>query len=138
MTDIERLYRAAVDELWNQGDLGAVDRYFAEAYVAHDSLFPRRGRAELRRVVVRFRQSIADLRYRVDEVVVDGDRIAARWTVSGRHVGELFGVPGSGRPIEVSGMSMNRMQGGQFSEAWVFNDTLSLLRQLDTPLPDLR
>jgi steroid delta-isomerase-like uncharacterized protein len=127
----ESLYREAIEQIWNRGNLDAADQFFAEDYVGHDPLFPRRGGASLRDVVRRYREAISELSYEVHEVLVDGDRIAARWTVTGRHTGELFGVKGTGRPLEVSGMSINRIEDGRIAEGWVFNDTLSMLRQLE-------
>jgi steroid delta-isomerase-like uncharacterized protein len=135
MRELEALYRRIVDELWRRGDPSAVDRYFTEDYAGHDPLFPRRGRQQLREVVQRYRSAITGLRYEVHDVLVDGDRVAARWTVTGRHTGPLFGIAGTGRPLEVNGMSINRFRDGQIAEAWLFNDTLSLLRQLDQPTP---
>ena len=137
MRDHEALYRKAVEAIWNNGDVESAERFFSKDYVGHDSLFPRKGVESLRDVVTRFRAAISELHYEVNDILVDGDRIAARWTVTGTHSGELFGVPGTGRKLEVSGMSINRIERGKLVEGWVFNDTLALLRQLEQPLPEV-
>ena len=134
----EALYRRAIEEVWNKGNLDDLGAYFAADYVGHDTLFPRRGLQQLREVIERYRKAITGIAYTVDEVLVDGDRIAARWTVKGRHTGELFGIQGTGRVLEMSGMSINRVVKGRLAEGWVFNDTLSLLRQLEQQGPEAR
>ena len=128
----EKLYRDAIEHVWNRGDLAAVDRFFAEDYLGHDSMLPRRGRDALRAIVEVFREAIHELHYTIHTVVCDGDWIAARWTVTGRHAGLLFGVQGKGAALEVNGMSMNRIADGRIAEGWIFNDTVSLFRQLGT------
>lgn len=134
MDALEMLYRALADELWNRGDLTAVDRYFDEGYLGHDSLYPRKGRQSMKDAVIRFREAIGDLRYAVEDVFCSGDRVAARWVVTGRHTGTLFGIAPTGRRLRIAGMSINRIERGKVMEGWVFNDVLSLLQQLDQPL----
>ncbi|MDQ5854090.1 MAG: ester cyclase, partial [Chloroflexota bacterium] len=53
-----------------------------------------------------------------------------RWTGRGTQQGELFGIPPTGKPVTVSGMTMARIQDGQGVEAWTQSDNLGVLQQL--------
>ena len=59
------------------------------------------GRAEIARVYRVWFTGFPDAKWRTDEIIVDGDRAVAVAQVSGTHAGEFFGVPPSGRHVEV-------------------------------------
>ena len=75
--------------------------------------------------------AIAD---RVDEIVdiiAKGDRVWCVWRIRGTHTGELFGIPASGRSIDVLEMGAWRFADGKVIEAWFFADEYALAAQLD-------
>lgn len=63
--------------------------------------------------------------------IVDGDRVAARWTFSGTYRG---GVPGAdaapGTEVGFSGHDILRVEDGRFAEYWVISDVQTFSRQL--------
>ena len=65
-----------------------------------------------------------------DEFVVEGDRVAARWTVRGTHQGDFMGIPATGRSIVMKEAGILRFEGGRLAEINRVADELSLLRQL--------
>ena len=65
-----------------------------------------------------------------DDLVVEGDRVAARWTVRGTHQGPFFGIPATGRAITMQEAGILRFEGDRLAEVWRVADELSLLRQL--------
>ena len=71
----------------------------------------------------------------IEDLIAKGDRVWAVWTMRGTHTGQLFGIPATGRPIEVLETGIWRLQGGLVAEAWFFGDELRLLRQLGV-VPD--
>ncbi|TVZ01972.1 hypothetical protein EAS64_31570 [Trebonia kvetii] len=71
----------------------------------------------------------------IEDLIAKGDRVWAVWTMRGTHTGQLFGIPATGRPIEVLETGIWRLQDGLVSEAWFFGDELRLLRQLGV-VPD--
>jgi SnoaL-like polyketide cyclase len=48
----------------------------------------------------------------------------------GTHTGQLFGIPPTGKPIEILEAGIWRLADGLVVEAWFFGDELRLLRQL--------
>lgn len=80
------------------------------------------------------RAAFPDLRYTVEELLVDGDRVAARFTLRGTHHGPFRGRAATGRSVEVGGSTHYRVAGGKLTEVRVFADFLGLLRQLGAEL----
>jgi hypothetical protein len=70
---------------------------------------------------------------RVDEItgiIAHGDWVWATWIIRGTHLGELYGIPATGKPIEVTEVGQWRIQDGRIAEAWFLVDELALVHQL--------
>lgn len=77
-----------------------------------------------------FFAALADVEHRVEGLVADDTQVAARLTVHGRHVGDLMGVPATGRQVALPALNMYRMDAGLIAEQWVQFDSMGLLAQL--------
>ena len=64
------------------------------------------------------------------EHLVDGDLFSCRFTVSGEHRGDFMGVPATGRPYLLEGITIMRFGGDQVVERWTTSDFLGLMVQL--------
>jgi predicted ester cyclase len=58
-------------------------------------------------------------RFVVEDAMAEGDRVAVRWKLFGRHVGAFRGAPPSGEAVVMPAMSMYRMVEGKIAESWV-------------------
>ena len=125
------LVRRFFEEVWSTGDLSRRDAFLDASYRGHMA-----GAAE---PIDRdgwtawfqgFRAAFPDARFTVEDMVAEGDRVAARLTMRGTHLGPLNGAPATGRAVVVSGMSIERVAGGRIVEGWNENDALGLLQQL--------
>lgn len=65
-----------------------------------------------------------------DDIVVQGDKVAARFTLSGTQKGELMGIPPTGRKITVQGMRFFKFRGTKCIETWNLTDLFSMMQQL--------
>jgi hypothetical protein len=75
-------------------------------------------------------ESVPDRQDEIEDIIVRGDRVWATWTLRGTHLGELQGIPATGRPIAVVEVGQWRIRDGLICEAWFMVDELGLLRQL--------
>ena len=85
-----------VDEFWSRGNLSVVDELMTRDAVIHE---PVAGTPEdLKAVATMIRTAFPDWHSTVEEIVVEGDRVAERWTGRGTHQGEFQGIlrPASG------------------------------------------
>jgi steroid delta-isomerase-like uncharacterized protein len=87
-------------------------------------------RETTKQVVAMYGRAFPDLNHTVDEWVVEGDTVGARWTVNGTHQGEFQGIPASGKSIKRSGITVHHLAGGKLRETWLTFDTATLLQQI--------
>lgn len=118
------------------GDVAVVDELVDENVVSHcpGQAEPLRGRDAYR--VVTGTTPFMEPRIRVEDQIAEADRVATRWTFSGRNDHELFGIPTTGRTVTVTGVLLHRFDGGRIVEEWLEMDSLGVLRQLGA-LPEV-
>lgn len=135
-TENKAIVRRMFEELWNRGNLDVADELFAPTYRGHDPTDPNprtreaHGPADVRRFVGMVRAAVPDIRFTVDDVIAEGDKVIARWTTEGTLVGDLPGVPGGGGRATVSGILIYRIVDGKIAEGWQNWDTVGMLQQL--------
>jgi steroid delta-isomerase-like uncharacterized protein len=115
--------------------LGAADMAAANALIAPDAAFNLSGAitsgpAAPLAAVAPLLAAFPDARFTVEEVVVEGDRVAVRWRFGGTHQADFLGVPATGNQVSMFGITLLRVAGGQIAEAWTVQDTVGLLTQL--------
>ena len=88
------------------------------------------GRGHVTQAILAYRAAFPDLRMSFDDQISEGDRVVTRWTGQGTHLGELNGIPATGRAAKVWGIFIHRLVAGQITETWTSFDYLGLLRQL--------
>jgi steroid delta-isomerase-like uncharacterized protein len=79
---------------------------------------------------VKVYQDGVDGHWEIEDMFSAGDKVAVRWTGSGTHVGEVNGIPATGKKVRVDALSIHRMAGGKIAETWEVWDTLGFLQQL--------
>jgi steroid delta-isomerase-like uncharacterized protein len=131
--------RRFIEEVWNNGNLDAIDELISEDHVDHDpaNAGSPGGREGVRAFVQMYRTAYPDTHIEFGEMVAEGDLVAGSWTATGTHQGELMGMPPTGRYIHVTGMGMDRVRNGQIVESWANYDSLGMLQQLGAiPAPE--
>jgi steroid delta-isomerase-like uncharacterized protein len=118
-------------ELWDNWNLAAADDLLTDDYRLHAPGVPVPvDRETTKHVVAMYRNSFPDLKHTVDEVIVEGDTVAARWTVRGTHRGEYQGIPATGKSVSQSGITFHHMRGGKICETWLSFDSAVVLQQI--------
>jgi predicted ester cyclase len=59
------------------------------------------GREEIERIARKWFLAFPDIRFASEDILIDGDRAVQIARVSGTHGGEFFGVPATGRKVDV-------------------------------------
>ena len=136
LADMKVLVRRLFEEVWNQGNLAAIDELFAPSYIRYDPAAPEaKGLAGFKQLVVMLRTAFPDLHFTLEEVIAEDDKVMTRALLRGTHRGEYLGIAPTGKPVAVMGMVVVRIAQGKFQEGWLMMDNLGLLQQLGVVPP---
>jgi steroid delta-isomerase-like uncharacterized protein len=127
MSETETAVRGNYEAI-NTGDLDLLGKYVADDYIEHSDGY--QGVEPFRQQISAFRAAFPDLHVRIDDLLVDGDRLASRTTVAGTHAGDLMGMPATGKSISVEAVDIGRVENGRAKERWGGLNMYSLLTQL--------
>jgi steroid delta-isomerase-like uncharacterized protein len=131
--------RRAFEDHFNTGNLDLGEEIFTPDYVNHDPSLPDFGSGpEAANQAVRlYRDAFPDARITVEDQVAEGDKVATRWSARGTHEGELMGVAPTGNRVEITGITISRIEGGKIAEDWINYDALGMLQQVGAiPAPE--
>jgi steroid delta-isomerase-like uncharacterized protein len=133
---VEVLSRRIFEEIWNYRNFAVIDELIASDYVHHDPQSPdvTDGIEGYKRFVQRYLTAFPDIRIAIHDEITSGNTVVTRWTASGTHEGDLPGIPRTGRPISVSGITIARTKHGKIVESWNSWDALGMMRQLGAAL----
>jgi predicted ester cyclase len=111
---VRRLFAA-----YEANDAAQLDELLAPTFTAH-GLPPELGEgpAAMKATASLMHGALADCRCDINDLIVDDDRVAVRYTTRARHVGELFGAAPSGRMVTLSGIEVYRLLDGKIVEYW--------------------
>jgi len=118
----------------SQGNFAALHEIVAPEYVAHPEEV--HGADGLKEMVEGYRNALSGLRVTIDQQFTDGDYVATRFTIRGRHDGDLMGTPPSGKHVAFTGITISRCEGGRIVEEWEITDAVGLLGQIGA-LPEM-
>ena len=76
------------------------------------------------------RNAFPDIKYTVEDMIEDGDKLVARWSAKGTHKGEFMGIPPTGRQVSFTGIEIIRVKDGKAVEEWEELDRAGLMGQL--------
>jgi steroid delta-isomerase-like uncharacterized protein len=71
-----------------------------------------------------------DARLEIEDVVVEGDKVAGRYVMKATHQGPFQGIPATGKQITLAGITILRLVNGRCVERWNQADLLGLMQQL--------
>ena len=113
------------------GELPELESYFADDFVFHSQRNGKpTGRAALPDRALLLTSTLYDATLSIELVMEDGDLVTCRWRGRAVHRGDLLGVPASGAPVEVTGITIFRFAGNLIREEWTEFDGLGLLAQI--------
>lgn len=131
LNENKRLSNLINEDIISQGNLALADEILSSDYVDHNAA-PGIGTgiAGFKQGVEMYRSAYPDLKIKVDDMIAEGDRVVTRWTATGTHSGELMGIPPTGRKVEVTGISIDRIEKGKVTEHWDVFDQFGMIHQL--------
>ena len=128
------LIRRWFKEVWNDGRSESIAEIFAGDGIAHglsdDPTQPLRGPAEFMPFHAQFRGAFPNIEVVVEDQIAEGDLVATRCSVRGKHTGDHLGFVATNSPVDFTGMTITRIKNGKIVEAWNNFDFMKMYRQL--------
>ncbi len=119
------------DEAVNQGHIEVISKLYASNFIDHSpgpGQLP--GPAGIIQVVNQYRNAIPDLKVKVEEVIVSGNRVVTRETWRGTHMYELAGIPATKKQFTATRMHIFRIEDGLIVEEWSAGSIIDLLQNV--------
>ena len=130
----KQLVRRWFEEVWNNGRADAIEEMFDENGIAHglsdDPANPIKGPRDFRPFHTLFREAFPNMMIVVEDMIAEGDKVAARCAVRARHEGDFLGRSATQSPVDFAGITIVRIYNGKIAEAWNNFDFMTLHKQV--------
>jgi predicted ester cyclase len=131
--EIKALGRRVFEEMskGKEAAMAIIDECYAPNVVVHGASGPVfHGLKDFKQYISEFYNAFPDFHFTIDDMVVEGDKIAIRETITGTHKGAFRGIPSTNKKVTMWALEIDRVAGGKIVEARGRFDTLGLMQQL--------
>lgn len=141
MEPAKHIIERFVEELWNDRRLDVADQIFSEDCVTHQLRSGvlrepvHRGPQEMKEHVSGWLTSFPDLRFNIEQMIVEQDRVVSELVMEGTHRGTWMGIAPTGKRLQIRMITIHRIANGKIAEDWVLVESLGLFQQLGA-VPD--
>jgi steroid delta-isomerase-like uncharacterized protein len=124
--------RRWIEEVWNKGNLAAADEILDPKVVVHDSseTGTKRGIKSRKDLVAKIREQF-DLKFKVNDVIAEGNKVTILWSATGRHRGGFAGLAAKGQAVSIAGAEALTFSRGKITQVVSHWDEAKLNRQLN-------
>ncbi len=129
------------EELWNERNLSVADEIISPDCVTHQlqsgaaAVGVRRGPEAVMQHIGEWLNGFPDLRFDVEQMVAQEDRVMSQSVMRATHTGEWLGLAPTKRDVSIRLMVIHRIEGGRIVEDWVLVEALGFFQELGL-LPD--
>lgn len=124
-----KFYSKVWDEVINEGKVSVLDTAYAPDVVLH-TVPEIKGAAKAKAYYANYVTGFSNREFIVKETFAQGNKLTKYWIFKGKHTGDFFGIPATGKTINVEGCTIATIVNGKITEERDFFDNLEFLRQL--------
>lgn len=124
-----KFYSKVWDEVINEGKISVLDSAYAQDVVLH-TVPETKGAANAKAYYANYITGFSNREFTVKETFAQGNKLTKYWVFKGKHTGDFFGIPATGKTISVEGCTIATIINGKITEERDFFDNLEFLRQL--------
>ncbi len=135
-TDLKAVTRRFYDEIFNAGNLDAIDELVHDDFIEHEE-FPGLppGKEGVRAFAAAMRQAFPDLAATAEDIIVEGNKVASRVRFSGTQRGDFMGIAATNKQVDVQAIDIIVYRDGKAAEHWGVTDQLAMMAQLGVVEP---
>jgi len=123
------IVRRYFEQVFNEHHHDLVEEFLAENIELHGTGLPP-GVEAVKQWLSTLTTGFPDHQMIVEDILAEGDRVVARTTLKGTQLGEMQGIPATGKAVSVSAITIFRLDNGKIVEAWMVSDSLGMMQQL--------
>lgn len=137
VADNIKMYTHTWDEIMNHGNLNLFnDSNFTKDVIFHMKPADVVGIDSARAFYSNFLTGFSDIRFVFSDVFGQGNKLVKHWKFKGKNTGNFFGMPPTGKDVDLDGATIVLMRDGKIAEEQDFYDNLDLMTQLgQIPVP---
>ena len=122
----------AVNDIFNSGKYDGLDKYIESNFVDHQAEPGQKpGLQGLKEIMTQFRAAFPDLKFTINDIVAEGDKVWALSTMTGTHSGgDFMHMPANGKSFTAQGVDIVRIINGKAVEHWGFADNMKMMADL--------
>lgn len=124
------IVRRFFEEGPSKGNISAADDLLSPDFAMHVPLPASPGVEGINEVITACRAAFEHLNVTVEDMIAEGNTVAARFTARGVHKGNFMDLPATGKPITMTGIEIFRIKEGKIVELWGEANLLGLMQQL--------
>lgn len=124
-----KLYSKVWDEVINEGKVSVLDTAYAPDVVLH-TVPEIKGVANAKAYYANYVTGFSDRKFIVKEIFAQGNKLTKYWEFKATHTGDFFGIPATGKKIDVEGCTIATIVNGKITEERDFFDNYEFLKQL--------
>jgi len=124
------MYTATWDEALNKGNIDALAENLSPDYVLTTTSQTVTGIEAAKAHYGTYLTAFSDIEFIVDDIYGQGNTVIKQWTFKGKHTGNLFGIPATGKDIALQGVSIAQIVDGKIVSDTDFADDLGLMTTL--------
>lgn len=130
-TQMQKSYEKWLHEVWSQGNVAVVDDLLTTGFVDHRPI-PQFGasRDGHKRMAADWHAAFPDMKLTIEDIVVEGDKLVARYSGRGTHRGVFCGIPATGATVSFTEIDIVRFEGDRIAEWWHNEDLQPLAQQV--------
>lgn len=115
------------ESIINTGKLSELSKYIDASYLGPNG---ERGPEGFASMVTSVRRGFPDVRFTVEDLFGERDKVVVRWSWQGTHQGPFRGIPPTGVRVTNTGIAIYQLRDGKVIQSWLETDRLGVLRAL--------
>ena len=132
LADNLKMYETVWDKVINDRQIDLINETYFDENVTAVIMAPENivGIEGFKEYYNNYLTGFSDAEFTIIDAFGQGNKIVKHWNFKGTHDGEFFGIPASGKKVDISGTTLVKMKDGKIAQEQDFMDNLAFYKQL--------
>jgi predicted ester cyclase len=123
----KEIVRRIYEDCLNRGAMELLPQLVSGDYIG---VRGERGPSAFANNVAALRRGFPNIRFTIEDLIAEGDRVAVRWTWQGTHTGIFNGVSPTQKEVSNEGIVIYQLRGDKIVRTWIQTDRLGVLQEI--------